>query len=112
MRWLTYRFFGYAAVNFILFIFMGPARTSSAATSPVVLGFSGHWMAFYSAAVAIFYSARHAEEHDRGRRCRLDIRLGRSQGTAKIATGKFCLPWAPDEQPTSRLWTPLARLAR
>jgi hypothetical protein len=70
MRWMTYGFFGYAAVNFILFIFMAPGRTSSSATSAVVLrGFSGHWMAFYSAAVAIFYSARHAEEYDLGRRC-------------------------------------------
>jgi hypothetical protein len=70
MRWMTYGFFGYAAVNFILFIFMVPGRHASPDTPPIVLrGFSGHWMAFYSAAVAIFYSARHAEEHDQGRRC-------------------------------------------
>src|SRR5262245_26832033 len=57
MRWITYGFFGYAAVNFLLFIFMAPGRSSSPGTPPVILrGFSGHWMAFYSAAVAVFYS--------------------------------------------------------
>src|SRR5258705_12794585 len=70
MRWMTYGFFGYAFLNFAFFIVMAPRSNSPSGTPTVVFrGFSGHWMAFYSAAVAIFYSARHAEEHDLGRRC-------------------------------------------
>ena len=70
MRWMTYGFFGYAFVNFALFIVMVPGRGGSSETPLVVFrGFSGHWMAFYSAALAIFYSARHAAEYDRGRQC-------------------------------------------
>lgn len=58
MRWITYGFVGYAFVNFVLFIIMEPGHGSSAETPAVVFrGFSGHWMAFYSGALAIFYSA-------------------------------------------------------
>src|SRR5207249_4130983 len=35
----------------------------------VVRGFSGHWMAFYSTALAILYSAARADERNRSRRC-------------------------------------------
>lgn len=70
MRSMTYGFFGYAVLNFVIFLVMHPGRDALPETPAVIFrGFSGHWMAFYSAAVAIFYSARHAEEDDRGRRC-------------------------------------------
>jgi hypothetical protein len=60
MRWLTYGFFGYAVVNFLIFLAMSLGRKQAAGvpTPPEVFrGFSGHWMAFYSAALAILYSA-------------------------------------------------------
>jgi len=55
MRFMVYGFLGYALINFLLFIAKAPA--SSSETNPpaeVWRGFSGHWMAFYSAALAIF----------------------------------------------------------
>jgi hypothetical protein len=54
MRYMTYGFFGYAFVNFALF-FLGTfgERQDELAT---LRGFSGHWMAFYSTAMAILYS--------------------------------------------------------
>lgn len=54
MRYLTYGFFGYALINFAVFFLrsIGGVRTDANA----LLGFSGHWMAFYSAAVALLTS--------------------------------------------------------
>jgi hypothetical protein len=70
MRWMTYGFFAYALLNFAAFLLLGPGRNGAGTTPSVVFrGFSGHWMAFYSAALAIFYSALHADEHDELRRC-------------------------------------------
>lgn len=68
MRWMTSGFAGYAFVNFVLFIVLEPGSRGSSPETPAVIfrGFSGHWMAFYSAALAIFYSADHAEDHDPG----------------------------------------------
>lgn len=49
MRWLTYGFFVYGIVGFLLF---------RAVTAPEAFGgFTGHRMAFYSAAAATLYSA-------------------------------------------------------
>ena len=62
MLYIVYGFFGYAMINFALFVLKAP--TGDAGTNPpaeVWRGFSGHWMAFYSAALAILYSA--ANEH-------------------------------------------------
>ena len=58
MRYMVYGFFGYAVVNFAIFFFQAP-QGGSGANPPAVVwrGFSGHWMAFYSAALAILYSA-------------------------------------------------------
>ena len=72
MKYLTYFFFGYAILNFILFaiIDIGGGRGGGVGTpSNVYRGFSGHWMAFYCAAMAILYSAIHMKEHDEARRC-------------------------------------------
>lgn len=70
MRVMTYGFFGYALINFVVFLLMTSGRGGAYRDASGHLSrFSGHWMAFYSAALAIFYSARHAEEHDRLRRC-------------------------------------------
>jgi hypothetical protein len=68
MRSMVYGFFGYALINFLLFIAKAPA-SSSGANPPAAVwrGFSGHWMAFYSAALAILCSAaRHQASFDRG----------------------------------------------
>ena len=60
MRYMVYAFFAYALVNFLLF--MGKAPSGGSGVNPpasVWRGFSGHWMAFYSAALAVLYSAAH-----------------------------------------------------
>lgn len=68
MRYMVYGFFGYAVVNFLSFMGKAPSGGGSADTPPIVWrGFSGHWMAFYSAAMAILYSA--AKMNDNVRRC-------------------------------------------
>ena len=68
MRYMVYGFLAYAFVNFALFIFQAPTGASGANPPAVVWrGFSGHWMAFYSAALAILYSA--ASVTETGRRC-------------------------------------------
>jgi hypothetical protein len=74
MKRLTQLCFIYAIINFILFMIFdiagGGANGSEDGTPPGILrGFSGHWMAFYSAAMAVLYSAIHANEHDSARRC-------------------------------------------
>jgi hypothetical protein len=58
MLYMVYAFFAYAFLNFAIFI----AHTTSyrgahvGTPPPVWRGFSGHWMLFYSAALAILYS--------------------------------------------------------
>jgi hypothetical protein len=72
MRWMTYGFFIYAVINFITFMSVAPhgRQAPNAPTPPVVLrGFSGHWMAFYSAAMAMMYSAVVVSRRDPVRRC-------------------------------------------
>src|SRR5262245_61256897 len=71
LRGMVYFFGGYAMVNFLIFILSEkPAHPSGADMPPVIArGFSGHWMVFYSAALATLYSAMHAREVDAGRRC-------------------------------------------
>jgi hypothetical protein len=72
MRLLTFGFFCYAVVNFLLFIPFAPPRGAPRGPDapPVVFrGFSGHWMAFYSAAAATLYSALVVSRTGRARRC-------------------------------------------
>jgi hypothetical protein len=57
MRYMVYGFYGYAIVNFLLFMAKAPSGASGNPPAVVWRGFSGHWMAFYSAALAILYSA-------------------------------------------------------
>jgi hypothetical protein len=61
MRNMTYGFFVYAFINFIIFVIMDshhPSNPHGMATPQMIRGFSGHWMAFYSAALATLFSAR------------------------------------------------------
>jgi hypothetical protein len=70
MKYMVYGFFGYALLNFAIFITHPPSKGGSGPMPPdVVRGFSGHWMAFYAAAMAILYSAAHAKDRDASRRC-------------------------------------------
>jgi len=85
MRRAGYALFGYAILNFIVFM----ATTGSQPKQPVgdappsvVRGFSGHWMVFYGAAFAILYSRIHAPHLYRERRC--------PQGHAVSPTARFC----------------------
>jgi len=59
MKYMTYGFFVYAIVNFAIFMIFGPTGKHSGSDVPgsVWRGFSGHWMAFYSAGLAILTTA-------------------------------------------------------
>jgi len=71
MRGMTVAFFVYALVNFAIFFTSSLDQGSSdpAQEAAVFRGFSGHWMAFYSAALAILYSATRIHAVDPKRRC-------------------------------------------
>jgi len=57
VRYMTFAFLYYAVGNFLLFMANAPGKHSGSPTSAELRGFSGHWMAFYSAAFAILYAA-------------------------------------------------------
>ncbi len=57
MKYMIYGFFGYAMINFLLFMTKTTSRTGGSPSPTEWRGFSGHWMAFYSAALGILYSA-------------------------------------------------------
>ena len=63
MLYMVYGFLGYAVVNFLYFmVTTQSAGQNRSGTSPEEWrGFSGHWMAFYSAAFAVLYSAARTE---------------------------------------------------
>jgi Protein of unknown function (DUF3592) len=68
MRYMVYGFLGYAVLNFALFMTKAPNGGNGAnPPAEVWRGFSGHWMAFYSAALAILWAAARAS--DNVRRC-------------------------------------------
>ena len=71
-KWMSYMvnvFFVYALVNFAIFMFHVPTDKQHGPEAPpeVWRGFSGHWMLFYSAALAMLYSA--AKIDSSGARC-------------------------------------------
>jgi hypothetical protein len=75
MRYAGYVLFGYAILNFILFMVISPPpkqidkQNEEWAVPAGVRGFSGHWMMFYGMSFAVFYSALRVDELDRRRRC-------------------------------------------
>ena len=72
MKKLTYFFFAYAFINFFIFIALevvGYRGGAEVKGDPSLRGFSGHWMAFYSAAMAFLYSRRETLDRDLVRRC-------------------------------------------
>ena len=57
---MTYGFFAYAVINFVIFMVLDathPLPRQSGLPPQVLHGFSGHWMAFYSAGLAIITTA-------------------------------------------------------
>lgn len=61
MKWLAAALFGYAVVNFVwcaAFAARGPG--GAMANVAAIRAFSGHWMAFYAAAMAVLYSSMFA----------------------------------------------------
>ena len=80
MRYMVYGFFGYAFLNFALFMAKAPSGHAEGIPAIVWRGFSGHWMLFYSAALATLYSAATASADVR--RC--------LNGHAVPATANFC----------------------
>jgi hypothetical protein len=80
---MTYGFFGYALLNFALFMWTLMSQSGSRASETLALrGFSGHWMAFYSASLAIFHSASQTSVLAGPRRC------GNGHDVSPLA--KFC----------------------
>ena len=70
MKYLTYFFFGYAIFNFAIFFITAPSHPPSGPMPPaVVRGFSGHWMAFYCAALSILYSKTRTQGQHRPTHC-------------------------------------------
>jgi hypothetical protein len=75
MKYMTWGFFAYAMVNFILFmllmVFASPGHVPRGGEPPsfVWRGFSGHWMAFYSAGLAVLTAAWRRGLSNLERRC-------------------------------------------
>ncbi len=68
MRNMTIFFFGYAILNFLLFVILSinqkvPTEISGSIPPNVLRVFSGHGMIFYCAAMALLYSTIHDEKH-------------------------------------------------
>jgi hypothetical protein len=61
--------FGYALVNFAVFLLFLAPNKGPATTLNEFRGFSGHWMLFYGAAFGILYSARRVGVLDHERKC-------------------------------------------
>jgi hypothetical protein len=73
MKYMTYGFFIYAFVNFAIFTVLSSmhqrVQGASAPSADVIHGFSGHWMAFYSAGLAILTTAYRRGFQNLRRRC-------------------------------------------
>jgi hypothetical protein len=75
MKYMTLGFFAYAIVNFVVFlllmVFVHPHAGQPGGDPPSVVwqGFSGHWMAFYSAGLAIVTAAYRRGLSNLQRRC-------------------------------------------
>jgi hypothetical protein len=78
MVWLVGSFFIYAIGNFLTFLAQAPPKGQAQGVDapPIVFrGFSGHWMVFYSAAMAMLYSSM-MMGRSRSRRSRRTCRNG------------------------------------
>ena len=84
MRQALYVIFGYAILNFALFMArtINHPPTKGDAPPEVIQGFSGHWMVFYLAAFATLYSAYVVGYSGMQRKC--------PNGHTVPITAKFC----------------------
>lgn len=84
MRTALYLLFGYALLNFVLFLATTASHPQPKGSAPpeVVRGFSGHWMVFYGAAFASLYSASVIGYSGMDRKC--------PNGHPATVTAKFC----------------------
>ena len=85
MRRGLYVLFGYAVLNFVLFIIATAGqhgRSTGDASPTVIRGFSGHWMVFYGVAFAVLYSRIRSPQLYRDRKC--------PQGHAVAPLARFC----------------------
>ena len=83
MRRGLYVLFGYALLNFVLYLSSNPPKQPiNDAPLTAVRGFSGHWMLFYGAAFAVLYSRIHAPQLYQARKC--------PQGHVVAPTARFC----------------------
>ena len=77
---MTYGFFIYAFVNFAIFFVLvsmhPPAKSGGGPPAEVLHGFSGHWMAFYSAGLAILTTAYREGFSNLQRRCPFSHEIG------------------------------------
>jgi len=78
-KWLSDGFFAYALINFAYF-FIATAATSSRHSAPpdaaTLGGFTGHWMAFYAAAISVLYSSTRIPSVDPCRQCARGHQVG------------------------------------
>lgn len=85
MKWLTIGFFAYAFINFAYFFAVTAASNTPKSGPPdatTLRGFSGHWMAFYSAAMSVLYSSTRIPTMEAARKC--------IQGHQVGSSAKFC----------------------
>jgi len=84
MRTALYVIFGYAILNFVLFMATTASRSQPKGDAPreVIRGFSGHWMVFYGAAFATLYSASVVGYSGMDRKC--------PNGHSVGITARFC----------------------
>ncbi len=80
MRYMTYGFFAYAVLNFVIFTLLvsphPPPKQAGAPPADVLHGFSGHWMAFYAAGLAIVTTAYRRGLSNLQRRCPFGHEVG------------------------------------
>jgi hypothetical protein len=80
MKYMTYGFFIYAFVNFAIFIFIvsahPPPKGLTEPPAEALHGFSGHWMAFYSAGLAILTTAYRRGLSNLQRKCPFGHEIG------------------------------------
>ena len=80
MKYMTYGFFIYAFVNFAVFMLLvsahPPVKGATEPPAEVLHGFSGHWMAFYSAGLAILTTAYRRGLSNLQRKCPFGHEIG------------------------------------
>ena len=96
MKYMTYGFFGYAVVNFVIFfVLVGtthPSKQPGPPPADLLHGFSGHWMAFYSAGLAILTTAYRRGLSNLQRRCPFGHEIGWTDGFCPKCGAKVAPP--------------------